>query len=221
MTREETKSGKPESNYARFRRVAKSIKVPDEDRALLGDDFFEVLKNHAGPLVPRRAAKRFAQLSDDELLIACKELKRFIRTDPSGLLEITLHFVFSGLEAVHHASIIAFVLPTYRKLSSDNPAKEFVFVEKYDERHASPSETIFGRFSTSRINGLHGAMMQAFTPEQEAIPEEDIEWFGENRDAILPIWGHIFNDGAFTRQRVQVLLSELNGGVPPLIEGAL
>ena len=211
------------SNYARFRRVAKTIEVHEDYHAQWGTNLYTALKKY-GPLTARRVAKRFSSLSDSEPIIACKEMERFVdRNKPTILLHRILFNLTAGLEAMWHAYIIAITLPTYLSLAAPGTTirGQFVRVSALDYDNTNPLSFLTSYYPEHRIDKLHGYMMQEMAPE-DAILDEDSEWFGEHRDAIIPIWQNIIHDGTFTRDRVQALIQgSSNGTTTTLLEGSL
>lgn len=211
------------SNYARFRHAATSIELHEDHRSQWGPNLYRMLKKQ-GVFTARRVSKRFAKLSDQQMPIACGELKRFVDLElPSPLLYRIAYRMITGLEVVYHAGLISHVLPTYLKLASPGQpiGKEFVIVTNSDGNLLNPLAIIFGTFSEERINRLHGTMMQEFTPNKEAIIDEDMEWFGANRERIIPLWQQIVSGGVFTRDRVQAFLEAPAEGSLTLLEGSL
>jgi len=56
---------------------------------------------------------------------------------------------------------------------------------------------------------------------QSQILPADVEWFGANRDRIIPIWNALVSLGTFDPQRVEVLLENSTHGAISIIDGAL
>lgn len=212
-------------------RLRKALSTPPAEGASPATDTGPVLSEALTlPLtgLDRRIARRLAPLTDDEIRLACKVLGFSISPHPPhSLTELFYNVLLRRTHLLRYAEIITALMPAYRTLrryddhvegtaisrtiswDTDTPAawswwKQFLPVGAFGD--------------TQRLDMLHGWMMQEVADRN--LAHADAEWFGRNRDRILPLWELLDRDMTFSRQRVAVMLENMDkNSVPVTLTG--
>lgn len=125
---------------------------------------------------------------------------------------------------LRQAEIAVMLTPMYLRLS---PAEDSLAIALYraiqvdiSKVHMSSSHWVTRDFPKQRVDILNGSMMSSAAPPF-SIKNEDVEWFGRNTEAILPVWEIMMDLGIFDPNRVAALIEHSSEAPISLLEGAL
>jgi hypothetical protein len=177
-----------------------------------------------------------APLSEAEDIAACEAICFSITTDrplphlmgrahqPNSAMDRFVYRFTKNFTLVRKAEITTMLTPTYLGLSSPETSLPVALLQAMrvdvSNVHTSSGHWMTRTFPKKRMNILYGSMMGAAAPSL-TIKNEDLEWFGSNRERIAPIWDIIVNDGSFDPQRIEALIANSDHGPLTLLEGAL
>lgn len=129
-----------------------------------------------------------------------------------------------GFTLLREAEIAAMLAPMYLRLS---PVEDPLPIALYraiqvdiSNTHTSSGHWVKRTFPKQRVDILNGSIMASAAP-YFAIKDEDMEWFGSNRDSISPVWGIMVDLGIFDPSRVGALIEHSSEAPISLLEGAL
>lgn len=210
---------------SRFQRIARSVPITDDLRnspywGNVADAFL-----HLGVRLNGKIAALFTPLSDDEMAVACQALLHVVLRDGINVMNHN-PFARTGdkMTVVRAAEVIAILAPTYlRVASSVTPVgATFLSVIHADRDNSCTPlrQWWFRSFPSRRVNWLHGNLMFVASSSQ-TFSADDSEWFGKNRERIIPMWEILVKDDTFQPERVEVLMENSEHGHTGVLGGAL
>lgn len=215
------------SNKKRFQRIASSIPIKgDSLRSYYGHTGAEVFSKF-GRRVNSRFAAFFSPLSDDEMAVACNALVQEVVFDGTDIMNANpLRILVDRCVLVRSAEVIAMLSPTFLRIASLDTSYVGTFhkVLNSDRNNTNtPARQWWRRsFPEKRVNWLHGRLMyEVAATSSDDFKVMDAEWFGENRERVIPLWELLVKDGTFNPERVEVLLEYSERGATGVISGAL
>lgn len=218
-----------EGDLARFHRFARNTPITYlAAQEHYGDDLYAAFSKFS-KRINRKVAALFSSLSDREMEVACDALRYYALELPSSsLLERTVYRAARYFDVLNWANLIAILVPTTLQVSKSVPEAVRAIARadtKVSDASGTPvRDAIFRHFPEQRVDLLHGWAMSIASEDahfDRFLASSDIEWFGHNRDRILPVWQALVSSGTFDRQRVEVLLENSHHGSISVIEGAL
>jgi hypothetical protein len=143
---------------------------------------------------------------------------------PYSAWQIVSYRFTKAFTLLRQAEIAAMLTPMYLRLS---PTEDSLSIALYraiqvdiSNAHMSSGHWATRTFPKRRVDILNGSMMSSAAPSF-SIKDENIEWFGSNRDAISPVWKIIMDLGVFDPSRVAALIEHSPEAPISLLEGAL
>ena len=193
-----------------------------------GDDLYTAFSKLSAR-INRKVAVILSSLSDDEMPVACDALRYYALTLPPEVrIERVMYRVVRYFDILQWAELISILLPTTLKVSASVPEAVLNIARAdthtSDLRNTPVRDAVFRSFPEQRVNLLHGWAMSIASEgsdRQLQIDSSDFEWFGRNRDRIIPVWNALLGAGTFDPQRVEVLLENSQHSALSIIDGAL
>lgn len=211
---------------SRFHRIASSVPVAEHSSRSCcwrnADEVFSKL----GRGVNGKFAVLFSPLSDEEMTIACEALVQEAIDSADITSWNPAQRLFDRIVLIRAGEVIAMLAPTFLRIaSSDTPLwKTFSRVVGVDQdTENTPALKWWLRsFSERRVNWLHGRLMHAIVSRySNSFNAANSEWFGKNREQIIPMWELLLKDDTFEPERVKVLLENFEYGAKGVLGGAL
>lgn len=212
-------------SVSRFHRIARSVPITDDLRnspywTNVADAFL-----HLGVRLNGKIAVLFAPLSDDEMAVACQALLHEVLRDRINVLDNNpIARTGDQMTVVLAAEVIAILAPTYLRVASPITPVGATFLSViHADRDSSCTparQWWFRSFPQRRVNWLHGHLMFVASSSQ-TFNADDSEWFGKNRERIIPMWELLAKDGTFQTERVAVLIENSEHGHTGVLGGAL
>lgn len=223
------KRGDTGSDLERFHRFARNTPITYlAAQEHWGDDLY-IAFSKLSKRINRKVAALFSSLSDREMEVACDALRYYALNVPSeDFTERVVYRAARYFDVLNWANLIAILIPTTLKISP-SVAEAVRAVARADTHVSDFSDTpirdaIFRSFPEKRVDLLHGWAMSIAAEgddlQRRLIPS-DVEWFGHNRDRIIPVWNALLSAGVFDPQRVEVLLENSTHSALSIIDGAL
>jgi hypothetical protein len=193
-----------------------------------GDDLYAAFSKFS-KRTNRKTASLFSSLSDREMEVACDALRYYaLEIPPSSRIERTVYSAARYFDVLNWANLIAILIPTTLKIcpSVTDAVRAIARADtKVSDASGTPvRDAIFRSFPEKRVDLLHGWAMSIAaegTDYQQRMVPSDVEWFGQNRDRIIPVWPALLSSDVFDPKRVEVLLENSSHSALSVIDGAL